>query len=181
MDSTCFLRDSAHSSYWGDFSIAQVSPAFPRVPCLTGVPRPGRLSPGKTNLAHVAKPFSWNDLIAPNSNSNCSSTMFRAFPETKGHCHSQGLVQCTPQKEGRKVNIENWGDIQRCKTQQKENCQEITLQWGQIQTPWSIILIQATPSTSSRTVSAQHPSKWGQHSQKLVRTFPLSSRARLLF
>lgn len=40
-------------------------------------------------------------------NSNCSAVMFRAFPEKKGHCHSQGLVQCTPQKEGKEVNIEN--------------------------------------------------------------------------
>lgn len=109
-----FLKDSAHSLYWGDFSTAQVSSAFLCVPCLAAVP--GCLSPGKTNLARVAKPFSWNDLT---TKQNCSGAMFRAFPEKKGHCHSQGLVQCTPQKEGKKVNIENWGDIQSYKRQDK--------------------------------------------------------------
>lgn len=52
-------------------------------------------------------------------NSNCSAVMFRALPEKKGHCHSQGFVQCTPQKEGKKVNIENWGDIQSYKRHNK--------------------------------------------------------------
>lgn len=70
------------------------------------------LCPGITKLAGVPKPFSWDDLTTPAS--NCSGVMFKAFPDTKGHCHSQGLVQCTPQKEGRKISIENWGDIQSC-------------------------------------------------------------------
>lgn len=66
IDSICFLRNSAHSSYWGDFSTAQVSPAFPRVPW-PPIPRHNKpCTCGKTFLLkwlhHAEQQLLWCDV-----------------------------------------------------------------------------------------------------------------------
>lgn len=184
-----FLRNaSTHSASWGTLLTPPTEGTLVLhrfhqlfLCALSGDPRPGCPSPGKKKtLTHIAKPFSWNYLTTLHS--NCSGLMFRTFPETKGHCHNQGLVQCALQKEGRKVNIENWGDIQHS---ERHNERKTARKWfyngakSRVLGPW--YLFRQPPPLAAELWVHSTPGNGGNPSQKLVRTFPLSLRAKLLF